>query len=296
MTLHPLPKRNHEIPPMTNTLTRHDGRTILMTTTTKETTTTTFEVHVSNDTFKFNAAHFVAFKGFRERLHGHNYKVGVRLLGSRTIGADGYVIDYGEVKAVTKQVCKDLNEHFLCPTLSDVIQISERMEETGQSSILLSCEDGSKFTFPKNDCAMLPIVHATTEELAIYVWGKILNGLNAVYLLQRGIHTMEVNVAEAIGQDATFRMKIPDGDSSEGLFDVSSYITKGEVVPMPCLSLNGSGKRKAEKDPCLDKTCHCVMTPFDFSVKLQKLANGLSKQISLDKELITPEYLESFMK
>ena len=260
------------------------------------TTTTTFEVHVSNDTFKFNAAHFVAFKGFRERLHGHNYKVGVRLLGSRTIGADGYVIDYGEVKAVTKQVCKDLNEHFICPTLSDVIQISEQTEETGQSSVLLSCEDGSKFTFPKKDCAMLPIVHATTEELAIYVWGKILNGLNAAYLIQRGIHTMEVNVAEAIGQDATFRMQIPDGTSSEAIFDVATYITKGEVVPMPCLSLNGSGKRKAESDNCLDKTCQCVVTPFDFSAKLQKLAEGLSKQIPLSKELITPEYLESFMK
>ena len=29
--------------------------------------------------FKFNAAHFIAYKGFREMLHGHNYKVGVKI-------------------------------------------------------------------------------------------------------------------------------------------------------------------------------------------------------------------------
>jgi 6-pyruvoyltetrahydropterin/6-carboxytetrahydropterin synthase len=41
-----------------------------------------FEVVVDKDDFKFNCAHFVAFQGFRERLHGHNYHVVVRLVGS----------------------------------------------------------------------------------------------------------------------------------------------------------------------------------------------------------------------
>ena len=38
-----------------------------------------YSVFVAKADFKFNAAHFVAYKGFRERLHGHNYTVGVRL-------------------------------------------------------------------------------------------------------------------------------------------------------------------------------------------------------------------------
>ena len=53
---------------------------------------TQFEIVVSKDTFKFNAAHFVAYPGFRERLHGHNYRVKVRIIGSHTIGRDGYVL------------------------------------------------------------------------------------------------------------------------------------------------------------------------------------------------------------
>ena len=69
---------------------------------------TSFEVYVSKETFKFHAAHFVAFQGYRERLHGHNYQVGVRILGSRKISADGYVVDFGDIKTVTRKICKEL--------------------------------------------------------------------------------------------------------------------------------------------------------------------------------------------
>ena len=41
--------------------------------------TQTFEVHVTNDQLKFNAAHFIAYKGFREALHGHNYRMSVEV-------------------------------------------------------------------------------------------------------------------------------------------------------------------------------------------------------------------------
>ena len=36
-----------------------------------------FRVHVTKDYLKFSAAHFIAYPGFRERLHGHNYRVSV---------------------------------------------------------------------------------------------------------------------------------------------------------------------------------------------------------------------------
>jgi dihydroneopterin triphosphate aldolase (PTPS-III) / 6-pyruvoyltetrahydropterin synthase len=215
--------------------------------------TTAFEVYVSKDTFKFNAAHFVAFEGYRERLHGHNYRVGVRLLGRKKIGADGYLIDFGNVKKVAQQVCKRLNEHFLCPIYSNVLKISTVTDDANgdkggqQSSVHIECTvDGSKFVFPATDCVMLPIVHATAEEMAIYLYAEILNGLHADYLLRRGIHTMEVTVAEAVGQEAVFRLAIPtevtSGETSETAnepsfrLDVRHFITSGKVIPMPCLS------------------------------------------------------------
>ena len=60
-----------------------------------------YSVFVAKADFKFNAAHFVAYDGFREKLHGHNYTVAVHF-EAEGIQADGYVIDFGDIKAVVK--------------------------------------------------------------------------------------------------------------------------------------------------------------------------------------------------
>ena len=40
-----------------------------------------FDVFVAKEDFKFSSSHFVAYDGFRERLHGHNYSCSIRLKG-----------------------------------------------------------------------------------------------------------------------------------------------------------------------------------------------------------------------
>ena len=232
-----------------------------------------FEVYVSKDTFKFNAAHFVAFENYRERLHGHNYKVGVRLIGERQIGADGYLIDFGNVKAVTKRICKRLNEHFLCPMHSNVLDIS--VDET---RVRIVCQvDGSAFEFPVQDCVLLPIVHATTEEIAIYLYGEILNGLQSDYLIKRRIHTMEVTVAEAPGQEATFRLEVPTNvNGNDFRLDVRSFISTGQVVPMPCLKMESSST-EAQKQFSTPACCpDCQNSKQKFSTKLNRLAQAIN--------------------
>jgi len=247
--------------------------------------TTTFEVNVSKDTFKFNAAHFVAFPGFRERLHGHNYRVGVRLLCDRQIGADGYVIDFGCVKDVCKKVCKRLNEHFICPQYSDVLQI-----EHENGSVRIECEDGAVFVFPRQDCCILPLVHATTEELSIYLWAEILNGLNADYLIKRGIHTMEVTVAESVGQESTFRLEIPPELEGKYHLDVRKFITKSDIVPMPCET-----ETRSASPPLASCSPQSKAPKTDFSAKLEKLAQALNDGSLQDKDSITAKDLQSLI-
>ena len=253
---------------------------------------TNFEVCVRKDDFKFHAAHFVAFKGYRERLHGHNYKVGVRVLGSRKISSDGYVVDFGNIKAATRKICKELNEHFLCPTLSDAMTITTSTIE-GQETVKLECEDGSAFSFPRRDCAMLPIVHATTEELAVYLWSRILENLNGEYLLERGVHTMEIIVEEAVGQEATFRLEIPRELGSSLSLDVKSFILQGDIVPSPCES---SPKKLAETS---NRSCgaECKNCQQEFSRKLQVLADAINgNKFGTSPAIVSIDDLETVIK
>mmetsp|Transcript_10050 Transcript_10050/g.13281 ORF Transcript_10050/g.13281 Transcript_10050/m.13281 type:complete len:286 (-) Transcript_10050:314-1171(-) len=202
-----------------------------------------FEVNVSKEDFKFHAAHFVAYDGFREPLHGHNYKAGVRLLGQR-VGHDGYLIDFGIVKKVTKEVCKKLNNHFICPMESNVLNIvsstvtsaTSTNETTQQDQLTVTCQDGSIFSFPSSDVAQLPIIHASSEELAIYIWTEILQALGgAIYFQQRGIHTMEITVMEAPGQEAKFSWGIPSSTDGSTLSVKSLLATVSTTSPpKPC--------------------------------------------------------------
>jgi 6-pyruvoyltetrahydropterin/6-carboxytetrahydropterin synthase len=156
----------------------------------------TFEVFVSNDTFKFNAAHFMAYDGFRERLHGHNYRVAVRVEGR--LHADGYVIDFGDIKRAARDLCAGMNERVIVPTRSDCLTIARERAE-----VSITCRDGSRFVFPEADCVFLPIVHSSAEELAAYLCERILATLPA--LASRGVSSVEVSVAEAPSQEARCR-------------------------------------------------------------------------------------------
>ena len=245
---------------------------------------TNFEISVSSASFKFNAAHFVAFPGFRERIHGHNYHVSVRLLGSRKIGGDGYLLDFGDVKKAVKVICKNLNERFLCPTLVDpeVMKVNVEIGDI-HDRVTLTCEDGAEFVFPKGDCAMLPLAHATAEELAIYLWGEILIKLDAQYMIKRGIHTMEVTCAEAVGQEALFRMEIPESADANDIMkkcNVKSYIMTGNLFPKPCASILKSNDDIDTFSPMIfgANNCSnsCKKCETDFNKKLQALSDAFS--------------------
>ena len=158
-----------------------------------------FEVFVSKDSFKFNAAHFIAYKGFRERLHGHNYRVSVRITGQ--IGADGYVVDFGDIKAAARAICGQWNERIIIPRISDCLDVN-----VSDGQVAVVCEDGSRFSFPEQDCVFLDIIHSSAEELARLLCQELCNRIEA--LAARDVRTIEVGVAETPMQEARFTMDV----------------------------------------------------------------------------------------
>ena len=153
-----------------------------------------YQVHVFKDYLKFSAAHFIAYKGFREPLHGHNYQVSVRV--EADLGADGYVLDFGLVKRVAKAVCEELDQRIIVPERSDCLTIV-----VDAACVMMTTPEGDQFQFPRSDCVMLPIVHSSAEELAAFILGRLRAAL-ATETGNRRLAVLEVGVAEAPGQVA----------------------------------------------------------------------------------------------
>lgn len=158
-----------------------------------------YQIFVSKDNFKFNAAHFIAYPGFREKLHGHNYRVSVRIEGD--LGDDGYVVDFGDIKRAARDLCAGINEKVIIPLHTDCIRITR---EAGQ--VELVCEDGSMFSMPEGDCAFLAIRHSSAEELAAFLCAELRDSLTV--LSRRRVTRLEVGVAEAPNQEARFAVDL----------------------------------------------------------------------------------------
>ena len=156
-----------------------------------------YSVVVAKDYLKFAAAHFIAYPGFREPLHGHNYQVSVKV--EADLGPDGYVLDFGLVKRIAKELCEELDERVIVPTASDCLRVSELPD-----GVEVVTEDGGRFHFPASDVRLLPIAHSSAEELAAFLLGRLRDALRAE-AGERGIVAIEVGVGEAPGQVAYCR-------------------------------------------------------------------------------------------
>ena len=159
-----------------------------------------FSIHVAKEDLKFSAAHFIAYPGFREPLHGHNYQVGIKVEGR--LADTGYVLDFGLIKQLTRQIVGRLDERTIIPSQSDCLEIREL---DGQVSVGY---EHDRFIFPAADVVMLPIMHSSAEELARFIWIELHAELARRDALG-DVSSMEVSVAEGPGQAAIYRQKIP---------------------------------------------------------------------------------------
>jgi 6-pyruvoyltetrahydropterin/6-carboxytetrahydropterin synthase len=156
-----------------------------------------YSVVVAKDNLKFAAAHFIAYPGFREPLHGHNYQMSVRV--EAELGADGYVLDFSLVKRVAKALCDELDARIIVPERSDCLTIA-----VDATRVTMMTPEGDRFEFPRKDCVVLPIMHSSAEELAAYLLGRLRASLPGE-ADGRVLAALEVGVAESPGQIAYCR-------------------------------------------------------------------------------------------
>lgn len=150
-----------------------------------------YEVEVTKDFLVFSAAHFITFAGDQcERLHGHNYRVAVEAAGP--LDENHYVLDFIALRDLARQVVDRLDHRVLLPTESKLIQV----EKSGEQ-VTARFADRS-WSFPAEDCILLPVANTTTELLARYIGGDLLGALAGEGLpIPR---TFRVRVEENFGQ------------------------------------------------------------------------------------------------
>jgi 6-pyruvoyltetrahydropterin/6-carboxytetrahydropterin synthase len=156
-----------------------------------------FRVYVTKDYLKFSAAHFIAYEGFREALHGHNYRVSVAAEGH--LGPQGYVVDFGVVKRIARRLCDNLDETMLIPVKSDCLTFRE------EDGVVILRYEEDEFRFPRGDVTFLPIVHTSVEELARYLTEELEKELAAEGVTS--VTMLEVGVEESFGQAAYYRQE-----------------------------------------------------------------------------------------
>ncbi len=161
-----------------------------------------FSVAIGKEMLRFTAAHFIAFRSFREPLHGHTYQAQVTVSGP--VGSDGYVVDFLVLKKIAEEECARLHFRTLLPRQSDCLTLEEGAEE-----VKVSCEDGTHFVFPRQDVCLLPIVHTSSEEIARYLVARLRERLREA----RGnnIQTIEVLIEDIPGQMAVCREEFAVG-------------------------------------------------------------------------------------
>jgi 6-pyruvoyltetrahydropterin/6-carboxytetrahydropterin synthase len=156
-----------------------------------------YRLYVTKDTLKFSAAHMTVFPGGKkERMHGHNFQVGMQIDLTR---ADiESMVDFGRIKAEVARLCAAWNERVLLPGRCPLFRVVS--EQGGQLEFELC---GKRYVLPDEDAEILPVENVTTEGLAEEFLSRFRQS-NPSLFEQKEVLGVEVSVTESPGQGAAF--------------------------------------------------------------------------------------------
>jgi 6-pyruvoyltetrahydropterin/6-carboxytetrahydropterin synthase len=152
-----------------------------------------FRVRVTKDHLVFSAAHFITFAGgICERLHGHNWRTAVELVGP--LDEYQYVFDFIALRDALQEIVDGLDHHVLLPTRHPKIRVAERAAEVE------AVFENRRWLFPREDCILLPIENTTAELIAFWIAGQLVPKLSQTP--NQSLESLRVEVEENFGQSA----------------------------------------------------------------------------------------------
>src|SRR5262245_3476042 len=153
-----------------------------------------YKVRVTKDHLVFCSGHFISYEGDKcERLHGHNYRTAVEVEGA--LDKNFYVFDFIALKNTAKTITDELDHRMLLAARNAFIRVEEN-----QRQVRVRYRE-REWSFPRDDCVLLPIENTTVELLARFIAARLMVELEQKFAYRPRV--LRVEVEENIGQSAT---------------------------------------------------------------------------------------------
>lgn len=137
---------------------------------------------------RFSSSHLLSGHKKCGFLHGHTYAIKAKIYGEKD--EQGFIIDFSLLKSNLREIAAKLDHRILIPEKNEFVTVSNK-------EIIIN-EDEKKYVFPKEDCVLLPITSATSENLADYALSELIQNMD----LPKNIKKIEIGVDEGFGQEA----------------------------------------------------------------------------------------------
>ena len=163
-------------------------------------------INLFKEYFQFSCAHFLIFPdGSKERLHGHNYRVSVEIEGD--LSPHGLVIDFLEAKPVVRELCDELDEHWIVPTGHPNLKV-EALDD-GHTRVSYGPH---RYLAPTPEVLLLPIDNSSVENLATW-FGRELGSRLEQRFGRSQVRRLRVEISETPGQSGVY---VSNWSSEEG--------------------------------------------------------------------------------
>jgi 6-pyruvoyltetrahydropterin/6-carboxytetrahydropterin synthase len=140
--------------------------------------------------------------GTKERLHGHNYFVGVALELADISFSN--IVPFQKIKDLLGLMCQEWKEHTLVPAQNPFFEPVR--DEAGEYEFRLC---GKRYVLPREDVLVLPLDNIAVEPLSFYFAEQFAKRLQSI--LEPGILIgIEVNISEVPGQGASAQLSWRD--------------------------------------------------------------------------------------
>lgn len=161
-----------------------------------------YRVRVTKDHLVFSAAHFITFNGnICERLHGHNWRVAVEVVGP--LDQNSYVFDFIALRDATQKLVNQLDHRMLLPTRHPAIRV------TADDREVTATFEERRWVFPREDCILMPVANTTAELIAHWIGLQLRDAIRQ-HPGGSELKVLQVEVEENFGQWAICELPMAD--------------------------------------------------------------------------------------